>query len=1426
MRQDSKPDDLKKIFDLQKFAVTRVTFAVGGILKLADGGDSVVYSGQDNPIKTTIIGGNGNDTIEDYTGSMVRYINGASGNDFIDSSASVVEGGDGNDTIHGYDDNGMKIYGGNGNDYIHQEKIYYSPTNESTLTGGAGKDIFAFGDDNVLVKRSHTGEYYDYVTITDYTPGQDKLKFERAYSPELDWENIVYIDHIDVEWDDIVIYTKMKNNPSSSGVPFCTGKIKLQNAKGKPITIIDSYGKETTKVYDGTTGTTSEFFSYSQLTTAAQKNEVRENSLENLKAFLSIANDVDAKLSADNFKDKSLLKNTQGWTKFTRLVACLCLQGKISKIDEVENFYTMLDDFNTVLVNIEDIVTGKKPLNDASATASIMDYGANIFDIWQNFSDLFDIKYKVMDFSLIGSILGLCANVVTLADGSKVSDKTRQAFEKSFVDVAGAMVNYAVKSYGLTDKLVGGVKVSSPFGPVNAGIAALTGVVTGVDQFFASNAKYKKDKLATATQNAWIDAFSTGIYEAAHKYTFGADEAIFEGLRWLAYGLTGKADKYKESDLNYMEWIGSAVKFKLSGEVHGNDSGNGISTIAEKTKVVAGAGKDFIIKNYSNVTIYGGAENDTVGGFQLIGTEKNYIDMGEGNDSVTIYDQKSTIYGGKDDDTIKVMGVQANALNVYATDNQIYGDEGNDIIYLNKAVSNTIRGGAGNDTIALENSSKTFIEYKEGDGKDSIIGYGEKDTIRLTRVTSGYNAVANGNDVKIKVGSGEIILVEAKGKKINLSADDTPKKEDMNVLQILQQGTVMNKANLRVSAGYDGNVWAGKDNNLKGVKVIDDTSNSTGRILAGNSKSNSILGGSGKNSLWGGKGGNNTLTGGSSSDQYWFSGGGNDVVTNFKSGNSSDADVLVFYNTGFKKMTRSDKNIIVTGSTGKKITLKSDSGSDTVFLYSKDGKNISGAKVGESSDKSLTYDSAVKYYKLNGNGTLKVTGSDNNKVSLTGGGVTYSGITRIDASGATGDNIFVGSSKLANSIVGGSGKDSLTGDNSTDYLAGGVGDDIISGGKGKDTLYGQAGNDTIRGGTGKDYVSGAAGDDYLYGEDGNDTVRGGSDNDHVYGGNGDDMIYGDKGKDYLSGGAGNDYLSGGADVDTLVGGADNDTLRAGEGNDYLSGGTGDDRLYGEDGEDTLTGGDGNDYISGGTGNDSLVGGTGKDSLHSGTGDDYASGGDGNDKLYGDAGNDILEGEAGKDYLSGGKGDDSLYGGAGNDTVYGGEGNDYLSGGDGKDTFWFNVGGGNDTVTDYVAENDKIQIKSGVLKSGYTDGSDVVFVLSDKKNGKDNGQIIIKDGKDKNISFVGVSGKKYTYINGTRSYTSARIDSSNDVNKSWFMTGDDNYNVYGNYNLEPQTKNSVGNLNISTGQTSNVPEVIFTGSTKNLDGNSQSGLNKV
>ena len=91
---------------------------------------------------------------------------------------------------------------------------------------------------------------------------------------------------------------------------------------------------------------------------------------------------------------------------------------------------------------------------------------------------------------------------------------------------------------------------------------------------------------------------------------------------------------------------------------------------------------------------------------------------------------------------------------------------------------------------------------------------------------------------------------------------------------------------------------------------------------------------------------------------------------------------------------------------------------------------------------------------------------------------------------------------------------------------------------------------------------------------------------------------------------------------------------------------------------------------------------------------------GNDTVLGDLGDDQLYGNEGNDTLIGGFGNDQLFGGEGDDllvkeqtalkgkdaslernTFEGGEGNDRLEGWTGADTYIFNLGDGQDVISD-------------------------------------------------------------------------------------------------------------------------------------------------
>ena len=118
---------------------------------------------------------------------------------------------------------------------------------------------------------------------------------------------------------------------------------------------------------------------------------------------------------------------------------------------------------------------------------------------------------------------------------------------------------------------------------------------------------------------------------------------------------------------------------------------------------------------------------------------------------------------------------------------------------------------------------------------------------------------------------------------------------------------------------------------------------------------------------------------------------------------------------------------------------------------------------------------------------------------------------------------------------------------------------------------GGSGNDTIHGNDAANSLAGNAGNDDLFGEDGNDWLDGGSDLDRLYGGNGRDTIKGGPGNDEALGGDGNDWITMGDGNDWARGGAGNDTVDGGSGENKLYGDAGDDALVGQPTDDRLYG---------------------------------------------------------------------------------------------------------------------------------------------------------------------------------------------------------------------------------------------------------------
>jgi len=239
-------------------------------------------------------------------------------------------------------------------------------------------------------------------------------------------------------------------------------------------------------------------------------------------------------------------------------------------------------------------------------------------------------------------------------------------------------------------------------------------------------------------------------------------------------------------------------------------------------------------------------------------------------------------------------------------------------------------------------------------------------------------------------------------------------------------------------------------------------------------------------------------------------------------------------------------------------------------------------------------------------------------------------------------------------------------------------------------------------------------------------------------------------------------IDGTSRADTItIDGVNDDTILqiyGGDGADVITLETnGRHRIHGEDGNDIIRSAAGADKLYGGNGEDEIHGGAGSDLILGQAGDDELYGEDGGDKLDGGDGNDKLYGGEGNDRISAGEGDDLAYGGIGNDKIYAHAGNDEIYGEDGNDWIY---GGDGDDIADGGDLADRLYGMDGndTLYGG--EGNDIVRGDAGQDalyGGIGNDRVLGGDDND-----VAYGGEGHDKIYGESGDDELRGDAGNDV----------------------------------------------------------------
>ena len=681
--------------------------------------------------------------------------------------------------------------------------------------------------------------------------------------------------------------------------------------------------------------------------------------------------------------------------------------------------------------------------------------------------------------------------------------------------------------------------------------------------------------------------------------------------------------------------------------------------------LTGGDGTDSLVGRSGSDTISGGLGNDSMFG----NTTGTVADAGDVLDYSYTNNVTTPVYGLTYDMAGATTGVLVTVglgdIDFVGRFRNVIGSRGDDSI-VTDSFANSVDLGAGNDTVT------------GGEAGDSFTGGTGNDVLDYSSATG---------DIIVTLAGAAAITVTVAGAASGVAADF--------------EGFVGGAGNDLLAGDAGANIIAGGAG--ADTLILNDGHDSA----FGGTGDDSVLGGAGNDTLAGGDG-VDTILGGADND--CLSGGlGNDSL---EGGTGNDA------------LTYGDAQAGVTVAlTGTTVTTTVSIGAERdivanfeIFL----GSSFADSILGSAADETLAGGDGADTLVAGGGSNSLAGGAGNDLlfVDVSAGNDTFDGgdgVDTIDFSQFTsGVSVILGASGVASTvyaggrtitlvnfenIIGGSGNDTLGGNELDNLLKGGDGEDSLAGFAGNDTLIGGPGNDTLRGGTGTNRLD--------PGTDRGDFI----DNSDLTGGL-DQVILPTTPK-YSGTNYGDTMVGGTDDVGltanfTLIGGLGNDSIIGNDLNDSLDGGDGNDTLLGSGGNDTLDGGVGNDFMDGGTGTADeatyatrsvginatfATGTTSALIIDPATGEtdriinvENITGGSGNDTIsaLGDAVAHVLRGGAGDDCLTGGSGDDTLDAGLGADCLMGGTGNDRLIadagpgtllGGAGDDTFMSGGGGG-------------------------------------------------------------------------------------------------------------------------------------------------------
>jgi|GEM_PF-259753 len=775
----------------------------------------------------------------------------------------------------------------------------------------------------------------------------------------------------------------------------------------------------------------------------------------------------------------------------------------------------------------------------------------------------------------------------------------------------------------------------------------------------------------TITGNAGDNVITGGLGDDSLMGGSGNDTYVFAGN----FGNDTISDASGNNTLDFSALDNTqVVSINLASGTSFTQGSNTVNwTLGDIKNISSGAGNDALTGSSDDNQLIAGAGNDTL----TAGTGNDLLNGGDGNDTYALVSGfgNDTISDASGNNTLDLTGITSN-ITMDLTTATSFSDGSHTASWGTVGVLENVLGGSGNDNLTGDENDNVL---SGGTGTDTLSGGDGNDTYRFVNswgsdsiVDSATTTSNNTVDLSAVTSALTINLTSSSGDEIT-------------------DGT--NTANWSDDAISNAIGGSGND-------TI--TGSSGDNYLVGGAGDDSLTGGDGNDVLAGGTG-NDALDGGSGDDFYIVNvGDGDDTITD-SSGNDT-LDLRGFSTNDAINLASAssftDGTSTIDWTTGQIENLITGSGNDQLtansagsLLNAGDGNNTltsgSGNDTlmgGSGNDLYQFSDSWGKDYLSDSDGTNTVDLSAttaNLTVNLTAG----SGNEISD-----GTNLVNWDGNIIQNAIGGSGNDTLLGNEADNQLSGNSGNDSLSGYAGNDTLSAGNGDDTLVGGTGNDSLDGGSGnDDYIFANGwGVDVVTDSTGTDtidlsnvtanltvNLVSGSGDEVSDGSNTINWsgnaienITTGSGNDSITGDSDANLIIAGAGDDTLDGGSGADTLMGGTGNDVYVVNNTGVTITenAGEGTDTV------ESSIAYSLSDNV-----ENLTLTGTSNIDGTGNSLNNVIQANSGNESLSGEAGDDTLISGTGVDTLIGGTGNDTYVVHNASDVITENSGEGTDTV---------------------------------------------------------------------------------------------------------------------------------------------------